>query len=328
MKKITLLSLIMLAISGTLVHVYAADDLDDLDALLNDMSSDTGSSQDNTGNSTQENNNTTTEENTETTQETEWANEEEDKSTEENADTTDQKVGKIQLQLTGEVTDSSVTLTFDKVGDYTNYKIYYAPENDDNLAEKDVTLNDGQTKATVTIDWLTPNTKYKFIAKAFDDDGNPVEATTSDPIYVTTKEQMHQAPSDNVIYNPVVKVEWNKIIITWKAGADVDKVQISISNDGKIFKPVATVDGKAGKYVINAKTTGKKYIKLVPIASDGTLGVCKVGTTNVQFVTANVQPKKEATKKIWHPKTGPETYLLFILALIVALGYVYRKRNA
>ena len=304
MKKITLLPFITLVFSGilTYVHVYADDNLDDLDALLNDVSTeDTG----------YDNQQDTDNINTESS-----ANDEEK-----------QNVKKIQLQLTWEVTDHSVTLTFNKVNDYRNYKIYYAPENDDNLLEKEVNLDDNQNRAVVTIDWLTPDTKYKFIAKAFDDNWSPVEATTSDPIYATTKSQMHEAPSDNVIYDPVVKVEGNKIIITWKAGADVDKVQISISDDGKTFKSVATVDGKVGKYVIDAKTTGKKYIKLVPIASDGTLGVCKVGTTNVQFVTADVQPKKEATKKIWHPKTGPETYLLFVLALIVALVYVYRKRD-
>ena len=309
MKKISLLALLMLILSSGIALVHADDDLSDLDALLNDVSTDTGSTAD-TGTQTQQDT-WTVQENT----------------TDQTGD--NQQVEKIQLQLTGQVTTGSVTLTFNKVGDYTNYKIYYAPEGDDNLQEKEVTLEDGQDQATVTVDGLMPNTKYKFIAKAFDDDGNPVESTTSDPVYATTKaEETHPAPSDNVIYNPVVKVEGNKIIITWKAGADVDKVQISMSDDGKIFKPVATVDGKTGKYTIDAKTTGKKYIKLVPIASDGTLWVCKVGATNVQFVTANVQPKKEAAKKIWHPKTGPETYLLVLLALIVAAGYVYRKRTA
>jgi len=312
MRKITLLSLLMLSISGFVSLVHAADDLDDLDALLNDVSTeDTGSAD-----------NQTTQEN---------ANNEENTQSDETGDT--EQAEKIQLQLTGDVTSDSVTLTFDKVGDYTNYKIYYAPEGDENLFEKEVLVSGDQTQAVVTIDNLSPNTKYKFIAKAFDEDGNPVEATTSDPVYVTTKaeedqSETHPAPSDNVIYNPVVKVEGNKIIITWKAGADVDKVQISMSDDGKIFKPVATVDGKTGKYVIDAKTTGKKYIKLVPIASDGTLGVCKVGTTEVQFVTANVQPKKEATKKMGHPKTGPETYFLFLLALLVATGYIYKRKMA
>ena len=312
MRKITLLSLFMLFISGIVSLVHAADDLDDLDALLNDVSTtqDTGSTID-TGAIQQDNQAVAT-----------W----EDNQATETGDT--DQISKIQLQLTGNVTTGSVTLTFDKVGDYTNYKIYYAPNGDDNLQEKDVTLTGWQDKAVVTIDGLTPNTKYKFIAKAFDEDGNPVEATTSDPIYATTKAEEHPAPSDNVIYNPVVKVEGNKIIITWQAGADVSKVQISLSQDGKIFKPVATVDAKAGKYTIDAKTTGKKYIKLVPIASDGTLGVCKIGATEVPFVTANVQPKKEATKKIGHPRTGPETYLLILLALIVAAGYVYKRRTA
>jgi hypothetical protein len=51
---------------------------------------------------------------------------------------------------------------------------------------------------------------------------------------------------------------------------DVKKVQISVSEDGKVFKPAATVDSTTKSYTINADKTGKKYIKLVPIANDGT----------------------------------------------------------
>ena len=316
MKRISLLLLLILLNSFAILTFAHADDLDDLDALLNDVSTDTGSIQQNTG-TNQQNTQTDTTPEAETITGT---------NTQTTTGENEQAVEKIQLQLTGDVSADSVKLTFNKVGDYTDYKIYYAPEGDDNLQEKEVTLT-GDT-AVVAITGLNSNTKYKFIAKAFDQDGNPVEATTSDPLYVTTAEKVHAAPADNVIYNPVIKVQGHEIIITWQAGADAQKVQISMSEDGKIFKPVATVDAKTGKYTIDAKTTGKKYIKLLPIASDGTLGVCKVGATEVAFVTANVQPKKEATKKIWHPRTGPETYLLIFLALAIAAGYVYKRRVA
>ena len=67
---------------------------------------------------------------------------------------------------------------------------------------------------------------------------------------------------------------------------------------------------------------------MVPIAKDGTLGVCKVGSADVPYLTANVQPKKEAQKKIGHAKTGPETYVLFIIALLAATAYLWRKQQA
>jgi hypothetical protein len=51
----------------------------------------------------------------------------------------------------------------------------------------------------------------------------------------------------------------------------VKKVQISISEDGKTFKPVATIDATQTSYTIHTETTGKKFVKLVPIAEDGTL---------------------------------------------------------
>ena len=317
MKKIALLSLLMWTGSVTMLSLsHAADDLDDLDALLNDVSSDSGSTQDTT----------TTSQSEQAQSDTSDAEQTVNDNADAGAQDVEQTVEKIHLQLGEEVSADSVTVTFAKVGNYTNYKIYYAPDGDVNLQEKEVTLT-GAT-AVVKITDLTPNTKYKFIAKAFDEDGNPVEATTSEPLYVTTLDKSHPAPADNVIYNPVITVNGSKINISWKPGADAQKVQISMSEDGKIFKPVATVDAKTGKYTVDAKTTGKKYIKLVPIASDGTLGVCKVGATEVPFVTANVQPTKEATKKIWHPKTGPETYLLILLALAIAAGYVYKRRLA
>jgi len=289
MKKLTLITLWLLMTSFVAVH---ADDLSDLDALLNDPTlTDTW---------------TTTTGDTATTT---WDETTDDEET----------VSKIDLQLTGEVTTGSVTLTFQKVGDYTNYKIYYAPIGDNNLKEDDVKATGDNV--VVTVKGLDSGVEYQFIAKAFDDEGNPIEATTSDPVTATTATEQHAAPSDNVLYNPVVKVENNNIVITWKAGADVDKVQISMSEDGKTFKPVATVNGSQNTYTIKAETTGKKYIKLVPIAKDGTLGVCKTAI-------ANVQPKKEAQKKMGHPKTGPETYLILLLALIAASAYVFRKRQA
>ena len=313
MKKITLVTMMLFGLVS-MGFVHAADDLDDLDSLLNDpaLLEDTGSTTNTTEDTTQED---TTQEDT----------------TEEN--TTAPEATKLVLIQTGSVTSDSVTLQFQPEQNYTHYKIYYAPEGDENFQEKDITVDD-TTQHTVTIDGLNPDTTYQFVVKAFDNNGNPVEATTSDPITVKTnkpaetKDTTHAAPSDNVIYNPVIKVEGNKINITWKAGADVDKVQISMSEDGKTFKPVATVAGSAGTYTIDAKTTGKKYIKLVPIAKDGTLGVCKVGSADVPYLTANVQPKKEAQKKIGHAKTGPETYVLFIIALLAATAYLWRKQQA
>ena len=106
------------------------------------------------------------------------------------------------------------------------------------------------------------------------------------------------------------------------------KVQISISEDGKTFKPVATIDATQTSYTIHTETTGKKFIKLVPIAEDGTLWVCKIGATDVQFITADAEAKKPAEKNIWKPKTGPETYVLFIIALLAATAYLWRKQQA
>ena len=235
-------------------------------------------------------------------------------------------MSKVVLSSTGE-TETWVNLLLTPVDGYTNYKVYYSKDGDNELSEQDL-IYTWAGEADVTITGLNAETKYNFVAKAFDNNGNPVESTTSDSLAVITKTQKHAAPADNVINNPVVKVNWNKIIVSYKPGVDVKKVQISISEDGKTFKPVSTVDSSVKSYTITSKTTGKKYIKIVPIAEDGTLWVCKVWATEVPFVTAKVEPKKVAKKVMWKPKTGPETYILVILAILAYFAYAIKKERA
>jgi len=98
---------------------------------------------------------------------------------------------------------------------YANYKIYYSKNSEDNLLEKQVSAENSQENITVTINGLESDTDYQFIAKAFDNNGDPVATTESDPLDITT-EQVHNAPSDNIIHNPVVKVDGSKITISYE----------------------------------------------------------------------------------------------------------------
>ena len=299
MKKLSLI-IVMLMSAGILVNTYA-DDLDELNGLLEQ------SANDNSGSSNSSNDTNSAQPNDNSTYDS-GSNE------------------KIVLSVTWDVTANSVTLTFKKLDAYSNYKIYYSKSSEENLSEKDIIAEDGQENVEVTIDNLEPNTEYQFIAKAFDDNGNPVAATASDPVDVTT-EQVHNAPSDNIIHNPLVKVDGTNITISYKPWVDVSKVQISLSEDAKTFKPLTTVDTSQTSYTFTAKSTWKKYIKIVPIAQDGTIWVCKVWETNVDnnTFTAIVKPKN-TQKKIWKPKTGPEMYLLIILAIFAYVVYALRKR--
>ena len=303
MKKLSLI-IVMLMSAGILVNVYA-DDLSELDSLLNQENTTSGDA----SNSDQATNYDASNSDLDSL---------DDLSTSEDT--------KIVLSTTWEVTTNSVSLTFKKLDAYSNYKIYYSKSSEKNLSEKDITVEDGQKNVNVTIDNLELNTWYQFIAKAFDDNGNPVAATVSDPIDVTTA-QVHNAPSDNIIHNPVVKVDGTKITISYKPWVDVSKVQISLSEDGKTFKPLTTIDATQTSYTFTAKSTWKKYIKIVPIAQDGIIWVCKVWETNVDnnTFTATVKPKN-TQKKIWKPKTGPEMYLLIILAIFAYVVYALRKR--
>ena len=329
MKKLTLLALLLLG-SSIAINTYAADELDELDALLNDeettTTNDTGSTTDTTGEDETTTADTANDGDTATTDDLQDLENLDDTATQTENAVTNQKVG---LSVTDNPTTDSVTLIISPVDGYIDYKIYYAKEGDEeNLAETGIVIDHPGTE-TITIKGLEAGNTYVFRAKAFDQDGNPVESTTSDPVKVTLPEwEKHAAPADNVIYDPVVKVEWKKIKITYKPGADVKKVQISISEDGKVFKPVATIDATQTEYEIPVETTGKKFIKIVPIAEDGTLGVCKIGATEVPYVTATVEAKKKAQTNMGKPKTGPETTLLMLLAILVAVGYLYRRQRA
>jgi len=304
MKKLSISLMLLLSIVG--VNTYAADDLSDLDALLNDTAT--------TGDNADTATTATTGDNADTPT----------VATGDNADTA--TVQKVDLTSPSR-TENSVNLLLSAVDWYTNYKVYYSKDWDNELAEEEIVYTWAGV-SPVVITWLNAETKYNFVAKAFDNDGNPVEATTSDSLSVTTKAVKHAAPADNIINNPVVKVNGNKISISYEPGVDVKKVQISISEDGKTFKSVSTVDSSVKSYTINTDKTGKKYIKIVPIAADGTLWVCKVWATEVPFVTAKVEPKKVAKKVMWKPKTGPETYVLVILAILAYTAYAIKKQRA
>ncbi len=300
MKKLLLFALMLIGSVNLLAHTYAIDDpdLSELDALWNDEST--------TWNSGEQ-----------TTQ-----------------DQDNQSIEKVKISETS-VSSNEIDLLIEKDGDYTSYKVYYGKEGSDDINEKEVTI-DGEGTTGVVLTDLEPNTTYTITAKAFDEEGNPVEGTTSDPLTITTKaaeqnestdQNQHAAPSDNVIYNPAIKTTSGSIVITYKPGADVKKVQISMSEDGKTFKPVAVVDSSVTKYTIKTTKAGEKFIKLVPVADDGTLWVCKIGTTDVKFIKTNVGPKAPV-KKIGKAKTGPELYLLAILAVFAYVLYARRKLKA
>ena len=305
MKKLSLMIMLLMWFNIIAPAVQAADDeMADLEALMGALEEDTGD---------------TTEEDTGDTMEEDTT--EEDDMMED--DTTEDKV---VIEATS-VSENSATLLLHPVDGYTTYKVYYNKEGDDNVAEKEVVTEEGnQGTEEVELTGLEPATTYTIVAKAFDEEGNPIESTTSDPITVRTNEATHQAPADNVIYNPTVKAYDDKIVVSYKPGMDVKKIQISISEDGNTFKPVAVVDSTTTTYTIPVDKAGKKYVKLVPVAEDGTLWVCKIGATDVQFVTAEVPaPTKEAEKNVGKPKTGPETYLLVIFAVLAYVVYARRK---
>ena len=327
MKKLALMVILLMGFN-TLVpisNVFAADDTDEdmaaLESLMNSDDSDNVDTNEADANEADANEADANEAD---------ANEA-DTNTDEQADSNEDDNNeneKVWLELSGEVADTAVTLSLTPIDGYTTYKIYYNKDGDSNVNEKLVEY-DWQEPTEVDITGLEPNTEYTFIAKAFDNDGNPVESTASEPVNVKTAEPKHAAPADNVIYNPTIKAYEDKIVITYKPGLDVKTVQISMSDDGQTFKPVARVDAKTTSYTIPVEKSGTKYVKLVPIADDGTTWVCKIWSTEVSVLKAVVKkPTKTAEKNVGKAKTGPETYFLIILAVLAYVVYARRKIKA
>jgi hypothetical protein len=83
------------------------------------------------------------------------------------ASSSTQQEEKIKVQIIDK-TPNSVTLKFDPISNYKNYKIYYSKNGDNSFKEKEVTAN-GNNPIQVTVDNLQPGTTYKFIVKAFDE---------------------------------------------------------------------------------------------------------------------------------------------------------------
>ncbi len=296
----------------------ADDDLAELEALLNEESSTntwSENEQPSTGNSNEDESMNDLDE---------LDSLEEFESMESNNDSSQDQ---ITLSTTWETTIDTVNIVFEKLDNYSEYKVYYSKSSEEDLSEEQITAEDGMDEIEVSISNLESNTEYQFIAKAFDNTGNPISSTESEPLNVTTK-QSHQAAEDNVIYNPIVEVDWTKIHISYEPWVDVEKVQISYSEDGQTFKPETTLDASETSYTFQPENTWKTYIKIVPVSEDWTLWVCKVGETNVEnnTFTANVEPKEETEEKMWEPETGPELFLLVIVAVLAYSLYALRKR--
>ena len=309
MKKLSLMIMLLMGTTFAMNLVCATDDLDELDGLddtvINDDTANDDISDDDIS--------------------------DDDISDDDIADDEATNNEKVELSLAGNVENWIARLEVVKIDNYDDYKVYYTEEWTNTVLEKEFSFADNlENKQVISVEWLKGGSKYTFVVKAFDNDGNPIESTASESLEVTVPatDDNHNAASDNVIYDPVLKVDWKDIHVSYKPGNDVKKVQISISEDGKTFKPVATIDATQTSYTIHTETTGKKFVKLVPIAEDGTLWVCKIGATDVQFITADVEAKKPAEKNIWKPKTGPETYLLIILAVLAYIAYSVRKLRA
>lgn len=310
MKKLSLIMSLLFWFS-MFANVYA-NDLADLEKLLNSESTNTPATSENTADTATESTGTET--------------------------TSSSTSGeKIEASLTWDVKTNSISLTFKKLPEYTEYKVYYSKTSDTELSEKAITAT--EEDVVVEIDWLEAETSYQFVVKAFDLEWNPISSTESEPLELSTiakavvstdsdkknteQSAQHAAATDNIIYNPVIKSSDNKINISYKLGSDVKKVQIAISEDAKTFTPVVTLPASQTSYVLTTKNAGRKYLKLVPIDAEGELWICKIWKTTLK---ANIIPVENP--EIGKPKTWPAMYLLIMLAMWVYAVYAIRKARA
>lgn len=130
---------------------------------------------------------------------------------------------------------------------------------------------------------------------------------------------------DNNVYNVIGYVKWDRVYVYYIPWNGIKKVDIYYSYDGKNFTKLIKLSAGKKYYSFPVDFNKKKiYIKVLPVDDNGNYWHMKEWTKEVPYIEISLVGKKVADKKVWHAKTWPELWLLFVISLIVAV--LYRKR--
>ena len=137
----------------------------------------------------------------------------------------------------------------------------------------------------------------------------------------------HAAASeiDNVVYNPFGYVKWDYVYVYYTPWKGVKNVRIFYSYDWVNFTPLITLSTDHKYYHFPVDFNKKQvYVKILPMDDAGNYGVMKEWIKEIPYIQIPLVGKKVADKKVWHAKTGPELWLLFTMALLVA--FLYKRK--
>ncbi len=221
-------------------------------------------------------------------------------------------------------TENSVKLSFDKVWDYTDYKVLYArvPLSEapiEEVLETNTTLEENATTGSVLIEGLEPQTNYYLVVVAMDDTGVRNDDTQSEEIQVFTENTAPAASTENYITNVNHEVNNLSADVTFTAGSDVATIWVYVSDTEDFSDDKVEIDAKAPSYTVTATNYGTKYVRLLPISKEGIAGE----PTDTEVIVF-----EEPAVAMWEPKTGPALDIAILFALLASMFYVVARRKA
>ena len=222
-------------------------------------------------------------------------------------------------------TENSVDLVFDKVEDYTDYKVLYAKTPlfeapIEEVLETTATVEEGATQWTVTVENLDPQTNYYFVVVAMDDTGLRNDDTQSEETTVFTENVAFGAGStENFIIDVDHEVNNLSADVTFTAGKDVVTVWVYVSDTEEFSDEKVEIDATTGVYTLDSADYGTKYVRLLPINNEGIAW----DPSDVEVIVF-----EEPAVSMGTPETGPALYLAVLFALFASMAYVVRRRKA
>lgn len=226
--------------------------------------------------------------------------------------------------VVGTTTETSVELSFDKIEDYSDYKILYAKTPlfeapIEEVLETTTTIEEDATEGTVTIEGLEPQTNYYFVVVAMDDSGLRNDDTQSEEITVFTENMVGSASTENMIIDVDHEVNNLSADVTFTAGKDVVTVWVYVSDTEEFSEEKVEIDATSGVYSFNAADYGTKYVRLLPIDNEGIAW----DPSDIEVIVF-----EEPAVSMGTPETGPALYLAVLFALFGSMAYIAVRRRA
>ena len=243
----------------------------------------------------------------------------------------------IQLRVK-DVKENEATLEFDVLPGYTDYKVFYSQKSiaeaqPEEILETTTTVDELAETGSVTISGLEPNSTYYAVIVALTNDWEKYDASMSEEVTINTQwptidnidtnienniDNNHWVAKDVTLSDIKFEIKNKEVTATFTPWLDTKKVLVYVSDDPTNFvNKVWEVDAMSGSYTFMVDNYWTKYVKLVPV--DEMWIAWEVSEPQKIVVT-------DPSTRMWTPKTGPELYMLVVVAILAYVGYIYKRR--